>query len=120
MTTLVLYAIKHKPTGFVLPKPTDRGGRGGSYVEPADPGSCIPRLFMNERSAKSALGQWLKGKHSVIVNNGISAPWLGEDEYREDHHITPVPSRKREEMEVVPVICLIPDVTVNQETPTDV
>lgn len=98
-----LYAILHKPTGFYLPEPTGREGRGGSHTEPVN---CIgdvanPRLFTTERSASNALTQWLRGKHFRYTET--------EGSYEEGYYevdgpleVAHQPHRKREEMEIVP------------------
>lgn len=52
-----MYAIRHVPTGFFMPEPTGRCGRGSSHWEPIQQAEHI-RLFRFERSAKSALTQW--------------------------------------------------------------
>lgn len=54
--------LRHKPTGFFIPEPKSRHGRGGSHVDPVPANVGIPRLFCNERAAKSFLGQWSRGK----------------------------------------------------------
>lgn len=74
-TTVTMYAIRHKPTGKYLPVPQGRGGRGGSHVEPLDfseprgtkgkdhtTRGMIPRLWSEERMAKTALTVWCQGK----------------------------------------------------------
>lgn len=94
-----LYFIKHKPTGYYLPEPVGRMGRGGSHTEP-DPDSNNARIFRTPRAAKNALTAWLRGK--VVAHRGMSSG--GPDfyaEYYEDLELVPVPSRKREEMEIV-------------------
>lgn len=98
-----LYAIRHKPTGHFLPEPKGRMGRGGSHVEPVD---CSndgenPRLFQSKLSAQRALTAWLRGKHTAEIDydydeyNGHAYP------YQAGVHVKPVPSRIKEEMEIV-------------------
>ncbi len=94
---LDFYVIKHIPTGHYLPAPVGRGGRGGSHVEPvAASEASPPRLFHNEKSAKTALTAWLKGVVTVDRREDIWGEWY------ETWHIKPMPHRKREEMAVVP------------------
>ena len=62
MPTLTFYAIRHKPTGFYLPEPGGRLGRGGSHVNPTDPTIQPPRIWHNRLGARNALSMWLKGK----------------------------------------------------------
>lgn len=86
-----LYAIRHIPTGFYLPD--TRRGTSRSFVEPMDPDApyFIPRLFSSRNRAEKALTSWLQGRHIVEWEDGCS--YVGQ--------IRHVPSRKREEMEIV-------------------
>lgn len=99
-----LYAIMHKPTGFYLPEPAGREGRGGSHVEPVDCSGdkANPRLFQTERGAKSALGQWLRGKHMCSRGHTIPSPDEMYGEYYEETEVVHQPHRKRDEMIVIP------------------
>ena len=104
MTVIKFWVIRHKPTGHLLPVATGRDGRGGSHVEPQPP-SVYSRLFRTERVAKGFLTSWLKGK--VVADRGVSEGHPGNDwekDYYEDLSTIPVPSRKREEMEVVELV----------------
>lgn len=94
-------AIRHKPTGFYLPEPLGRLGRGGSHVEPT--ADQRPRLFPTKRGAVLALGAWLKGK----VHHSSGYDSFSQEHY-ESTHLEPVPSRKREEMEIVEVELELP------------
>lgn len=87
--------IVHKPTGFIIPQPSNRYGRGGSHVEPVDPRERSPRIFANEIAAKAYLGQWLRG--AVTCRR-----W----DDNEVNVITPIPHRIKEDMEIVPVIMM--------------
>lgn len=60
-----LYLIRHKPTGFFMPEPTGSHGRGSSFWEPKKQAE-YPRIFRHQRSAKSALIQWLRGEHHAV------------------------------------------------------
>jgi hypothetical protein len=99
----LLYAIRHKPTGFFIPDP-DRIQWRASHVQPVD---CAgdgpnPRLFVTELAAKRALSAWLQGKWKAELN------WESTDEYGSGFYYKdlPVPNtvegRVKEEMEVVP------------------
>jgi hypothetical protein len=99
-----VWFVRHRPTGRYLPLPRGRGGRGGSYVEPADPSVEPPRPFWSKRAAQSALGLWLLGKfyeRSYQTYNG---------DYDVDAGVTPVPSRRREEMDIVCVEINLPGI----------
>jgi len=94
-----LFAIRHRPTGGWIPA---RVGRGGSNDEPVLTGS--PRLFKNHQAARCFLVQWLKGKHIRHVTHGTySGVVFGSFGDGDDDEviIKPVPSRKKEEMEIV-------------------
>ena len=94
-----LFAIRHIPTGHYLPGRTrKKNDRGFTFDVPYAMGDCIPRLFVTEKSAKAALRAWLKGKHHSHwdVDGGIAGY----------ERIEPVPSRKPEEMEVVPMLLI--------------
>jgi hypothetical protein len=105
---MIRYAIKHIPTGYYIPEPEGRAGRGGSHTEP-HPNSNDARLFKTERSAKLFLGSWLKGKY--VADRGYSAGHPGNDweqDYWEEIHIVPQPNRKREDMEIIKLEILLP------------
>lgn len=90
-----LFFIRHKPSGHYLPEPAGRMGRGGSHVEPcSNPDEA--RIFRSKLSASRALTAWLRGK--VHHSSGYDS-W--NNEYYEDNDLEPVPSRKREDMEII-------------------
>lgn len=99
-----LFAIKHKPTGFYLPEPLGRMGRGGSHTEPVD---CSgdnenPRLFVTKLGASRALSAWLQGKFNAERTWESDGEGFGGGYYVDDlPSVTPQPHRKKEEMEVV-------------------
>lgn len=115
-TTITLYAVRHKPTGFYIPRPQRSDGRGGSFTKPfnfADPNSnglssrtmknAQPRFFTEERAAKIFLNAWLQGKwvcHRLY--GGYDDDW-GEETY-------PVKDETRvaEDMEIIPVEIILP------------
>lgn len=82
--------VRHIPTGKMIPQPYHRQKGGSSYLEPEEPWKHPPRLFRNQASARSFLSIWLKGR--VITNND-----------RENTGYQPVPSRIKEEMEIIPL-----------------
>ena len=93
-----MWAIQHVPTGFYLPSPKGHSGRGGSFVEIADPNLVQPRLFISEYAAKRALGAWLRGKHEGITD------WDDHGPYTIGYKVIPVKTRKRENMAVVEIV----------------
>lgn len=101
---MTFWFIRHKPSGHYLPEPAGRLGRGGSHVEPTAFNSQPPRVFTTERSAKSALTAWLRGK---FVRSG-SRDWETGIWEEDDLECIPVPSRKREEMEIIPATLDLP------------
>ncbi len=110
MSTIKFWLIRHKPTGGYLPEPAGRMGRGGSHVEPVlhteDP-ATTPRIFSSERAAKNALVAWLRGKYVAKRGRYAGGPDSIE-EYYEDVEIVGVPSRKREEMEIISADLVLP------------
>lgn len=98
-----LYALRNKITGEFLPEPKGRMGRGGSHGVPVD---CSgdgpnPRLFKSELSAKRALTAWLQGKHHAEYSWESDDTWGTSYRVQDGVTIEPVPSRKKEEWEVV-------------------
>lgn len=100
------WAIRHKPTGFYLPQPKGRMGRGGSFVEPTATVQGLiatyPRTFVTQRGATNALSQWLRGHHHGVREY--------EDGYWYDagSEVKHVASRVREDMEVVEIQLVLP------------
>lgn len=90
---LVLWFIRHKPSGGYLPEPAGRMGRGGSHVEPSR--FLPPRVFQTKKSAVNALSMWLKGKFTASRGRD----WDGE--YYEDLLVVAVVGRVRADMEIV-------------------
>ena len=82
------YIIRRKSDSWFLPETY----RCYSYNEPVKYG--VPRLFTSKKSAECSLTQWLRGIHET--------EWT-PDEGRVLCGVTPVESRKREDMEIVPV-----------------
>ena len=98
-----MWAIRHKPTGFMLPNPKGHSGRGGSFVDPQDPKEIHPRLFITQLAAKRALIAWLRGKHKGNYETEYSE-WDGEPySVCIGYVVVAVPSRKAEDMEVVEI-----------------
>ncbi len=101
------YAIRHKPSGFLLGLPQGRNDKGGTWTEPVDPyGPDQPRLFRTEHAAKIALTYWLKGQTSITYGGG-NEDWPIEDDCSEHWHINPLPGRKRENMDIARVQLII-------------
>lgn len=98
-----LYAIRQISTGFYLPEPTGRMGRGGSHTEPVDcsQNGPNPRLFKTALSAQRALTAWLKGKH--VANMEWESEGWEYPSYRVQNGtiINHQPERKKEDMQIV-------------------
>lgn len=100
-----MFAIRHKPTGFYLTTPY---AKGGSHWEPSDPAYVdqsevyAPRLFHTARAARCFRSAWAKGRW-FKERGGSTDPWSGTYEYEENIFIEPVPSRKKEDLEIIPV-----------------
>lgn len=99
---LITFAVRHKPTGHFIPVPGGRMGRGGSHTEPTDPAQSPPRQFVSERAAKIFINTWVKGK-VVCHRSGYNGSGYEYDDYCEDNETIPVPHRRAEDMEVVPL-----------------
>ena len=102
------WAVKHKPTGYYLPDPTGRNGRGGSHVSP-HPDSNQARLFRSERSAKIYISTYCHGKY--VASRGMSPGHPGNDwesDYYEDISIIPVADRRKEDFEIIPLEINLP------------
>ena len=98
-----MWAIRHKPTGFMLPNPKGHSGRGGSFVDPQDPNEIHPRLFISQLAAKRALIAWLRGKHEGAYDFEYSDYDNKSYQVCVGYVVVPVPSRKAEDMEVVEI-----------------
>lgn len=96
------FLIRHNPSGNYIPQLLPNRRRGGSLLEPMDPKERQPRIFQSEKTAKNFLSQWCRGKH-ICTRHG------DYDYLDEVTKIEPVPSRKREEMEIVPVVLVHKD-----------
>jgi len=92
------YAIRRKSDGAFFPQHNRK--RGFTRTEPSKSGP--PRLFVREMDAKNALRWWAKGITTVRMVGG-SGSWVGEDDYSEDWSTDPVPGRRAEDMEVIPI-----------------
>ena len=98
-----MWAIRHKPTGFMLPNPKGHSGRGGSFVDPQDPKEIHPRLFITQLAAKRALIAWLRGKHEGAYDFEYSDYDNKSYQVCVGYVVVPVPSRKAKDMEVVEI-----------------
>lgn len=106
----LMYAVRHKPTGWCLPRPTGHMNRGGSFVEPTEriegKLNTYPRLFETQRAAKNYLVQWLRGKHHAIKE-------YESDDYGRMYYYTAgaeveaEPGRVREDMEIIVVNLMV-------------
>ena len=100
---MIVYAIKHTPTGKFMPlKMTRSGARGWSNWNPGvrDGFDTTPRIFKDHASASKALGSWLLGQHAYEYTQTI-------DDCDSCIVINYQPTRKREDMVIV-TMTLIP------------
>lgn len=81
------YIIRRKSDRWSLPQKMGNF----SWSEPTNKG--VPRLHTARKNAEAVLTQWLRGTHH--------SDWDGDN--RNFGGVTPVESRKREDMEIVPV-----------------
>lgn len=90
MAKLITYwVIRNKFTRRILATPQSTGhGSSNTHVDLKDEG--IPRLFVDESTAKRCLAQWLQGVHKNHWEDGLEV------------HAPLIP-RVKEDMEVVPV-----------------
>lgn len=87
------FAIRHNPTGGYLPT-LPRGRRNGySFSEPEKPDETnTPRLHHTLTEARIVLTVWLQGQQFYSYDG---------DGCTSFDKLVPIPSRKREEMEIV-------------------
>ena len=114
MIELRLYAIRHIPTGALMPSAMFRqSARGFSWWEPTNhaglggvPG-CVPRFFFSRGAAALALSYWLKGPH-IPHRKEFSGAW---DDPPESYLAGSIPSnpspipRNPVDMEIVVFNC---------------
>lgn len=93
------WAIQHIPSGELMPHGKGPNGRGGTHAEP---GKGLPRLFRKQQHAKVALRHWLAGKIKVTYS-------AYGDDCGELRTLTPIPSRRPEDMKVVEVTLTVTD-----------
>lgn len=82
------YIIRRKSDRWFLPQQMGKY----SHSEPRNTG--VPRLFLSRKSADAAITQWLRGRHLTNWDPDCGRVFAG---------VEPAPSRKREDMEIVPV-----------------
>jgi hypothetical protein len=94
------YVIRHKPSRLCMPARLTSPGQHWTHWDPgaADSPRLAPRLFTRESAARTALGYWLSGAW-------IAETTLPSVEDPEVVGITsvPRPTRRAEDMEVIPV-----------------
>lgn len=103
MIMIKRWAIRQKSTGLYLPN-TVRW-RGSTHTEPGDPAENI-RLFNTESGAAASLRWWLKGRTVKVWTVGYYA---GSFDEVDDLDTTPAPERNADDMEVVPVVLMLPN-----------
>lgn len=85
----MLYVIRQKSTGWFLPYPRGRNGRGGSWVEPEPCHNKRVRALC-KRGANTCLARWLEGRWVQPYHDDESWP-------------NKVYGRDKADMEIVPV-----------------
>lgn len=89
-TFLLLYIIRQKSTGKMLPEIYQK--KGYTHTEPESPTFATPRLFTTRAGASRALSQWIKGKQSAFYDE------IGGNVI---HKLETVPERDPRDMEIV-------------------
>jgi len=99
------FIIRHRHTGWILPAAAS--GQSATSVTLADPRHAPPRLFRTGARARRALTYWLKGWGGV--ETGTDEDAFG-NKVQVQIGVTYLPdaSRRREDMEVVPVTVDLP------------
>lgn len=104
---LKAWAIRHKPTGKMMPKFDTRTGNGASFWCPEGGGMSpgknpVVRLFKSKLAASRSLQQWLRGTHDAVKEwEYDDGGYGGRYEVTIGTEVTPAPSRKKEDMEIV-------------------
>lgn len=98
----VFYAVRHRPTGGLLPARTSQarmnGPRGYTNDEPST--TLPPRLHATAGAARRALKWWLKGPlHREIIRTGS---WDGVDDY--ERVVAGKHNRAADDMDIVEVL----------------
>jgi len=105
---VILWFIRHKPTGYYIPVPYGRAGRGGSHTEP-NMDDNQARIFTSKRAAAGFISAWIKGKWTAHRGYDPGSP--GNDwacEYYEEITVKHVPSRNKDDMEIISVEVKLP------------
>jgi hypothetical protein len=99
---MIVYAIRHKPTGKFMPMHmpgSSSGSRGWSHWVPEhQQGNPMPRMWDSHQRAARALTAWLEGVFTYVENH------YGEYGCEIEMNLEPTKpliERKREDMEVV-------------------
>lgn len=90
--TLTRWVIKDRATGKYLPPGMGFNGRGSTHQEVCDPEACLPKFFLEKKTAERCLQAWLRG---IYEGDG------GGEEGRYWSRITKMPNRIPENMEIV-------------------
>lgn len=94
-----LYAIRHKPTGRLLPIKPYGSHKGGTHVTLED--KRAPRLFPTTVAAQNALRHWLRGRLTVTYLPPCGPDWADDGDYRLE--VEPVADRVADDMEIIEV-----------------
>lgn len=101
MNKLIIWFIRHKITKLYFPEPDGRNGRGGSFTEANEPGQKA-RIFKTRLGAARFLGAWVRGEYHC--GRGYDPGHSGNDwsgEYYEEVTIKPVPTRNKDDYEII-------------------
>lgn len=104
---MTLWAIRHKPTGRIMPAVKGRGATGLNFhidgFEKDFPRHKLrkePRLFIDKLSAGRALRAWLQGEWTRHITGGASQYGDDYDEYSAPP-LQPPADRKAEDFELI-------------------
>ena len=107
---MILYAIRHKPSGRLMPAVKGRGSTALNFHRDGFEQEFTrhklrkePRLIVQRIAAQRALAAWLKGEWVQHTTGGTSYFEDDYDVYSAPPDKPPV-DRKAEEMEIVPFL----------------
>ena len=99
--SIEMWAIRHNPSGKYLPMGPRQSGRGSTLREPEKATfDNLPRMFRDKLVAHRALRCWARGRYESTFDSEYGSTPTGE--------ITPVATRKFEDMEIVPITLELP------------
>ena len=89
---MLIFAVRHKPSGLFIPRLERGKRRGGSYLEPSN--EREPRFFHNKLAARAFISNWCQGQFKTAY----SQTEYGKEPYTD---VVKVPSRNKADMEIV-------------------